>query len=56
VATTFVAVLLALLVTGTLSARLSDSDPRRAVPRIVVGGMFAMLLTYAVGFAIGSTF
>ncbi|MGX1809565.1 VIT1/CCC1 transporter family protein [Nocardia sp. NPDC055321] len=46
---TFVAVLVALAVTGTVSARLGRSDPRRAVLRVVVGGALAMAVTYGIG-------
>lgn len=46
---TFVAVLVALAVTGTVSARLGRSDPRRAVVRVVIGGALAMAVTYGIG-------
>lgn len=46
---TFVAVLVALAVTGTVSARLGRSDPWRAVLRVVVGGALAMAVTYGIG-------
>jgi vacuolar iron transporter family protein len=50
---TFVAVLVALAVTGSLSARFSGGSRRRAVARLVVGGALAMLATYAVGHLVG---
>ncbi|MFE6859551.1 VIT family protein [Nocardia sp. NPDC057668] len=46
---TFVAVLVALAVTGTVSSRLGRSDPRRAVLRVVIGGALAMAVTYGIG-------
>ena len=50
---TFVAVLLALVLTGTISARLGGAGKRRAVIRLVVGGALAMTVTWAVGFLLG---
>jgi VIT1/CCC1 family predicted Fe2+/Mn2+ transporter len=46
---TFVAVLVALVITGTLSARFSRSNAQRAVFRVVVGGALAMVITYGIG-------
>ncbi|WP_280341019.1 VIT1/CCC1 transporter family protein [Nocardia neocaledoniensis] len=46
---TFVAVLVALALTGSLSARLGGSRRGRAVLRVVVGGALAMAVTYAIG-------
>ncbi|MFC9897408.1 VIT family protein [Nocardia sp. NPDC127579] len=46
---TFVAVLLALAATGSISARLGGSAPSRAVLRVVVGGAVAMAVTYGIG-------
>lgn len=46
---TFAAVFLALLLTGTLSAYVGGSSKRLAAVRVVVGGLLAMLITYAVG-------
>ena len=51
---TFVAVLLALALTGGLSARIGASDVRRAVIRIVVGGAAGMALTYGIGAVFGT--
>lgn len=45
----FLAVLGALVVTGTLSAELGGARKRRAVMRVVLGGAIAMLVTYGIG-------
>ncbi|HEX8498489.1 MAG TPA: VIT family protein [Actinomycetales bacterium] len=50
---TFVAVLLALLLTGWLSARLGQSDMARALRRNVFGGAIAMGVTYGIGMLVG---
>jgi VIT1/CCC1 family predicted Fe2+/Mn2+ transporter len=50
---TFVAVLIALGITGWISARLGGADPVRATKRVVVGGAIAMAITYAIGLAMG---
>ncbi|HEY6595425.1 MAG TPA: VIT family protein [Asanoa sp.] len=52
---TFVAVLLALAITGAVSAWLSAASTRRAVARLVVGGALAMAVTYGIGQLIGSS-
>jgi VIT1/CCC1 family predicted Fe2+/Mn2+ transporter len=46
---TFVAVLVALTLTGVLSARLGGSPVRSAVVRLVAGGTLAMLVTFGIG-------
>ncbi|MGW6427177.1 VIT1/CCC1 transporter family protein [Nocardia sp. NPDC055053] len=46
---TFAAVLIALAVTGSVSARLGGSHRGRAVLRVVIGGALAMAVTYAIG-------
>ncbi|TQF74806.1 VIT family protein [Rhodococcus spelaei] len=46
---TFVAVLVALALTGSLSARLGGSKRGRAILRVVLGGAMAMIVTYAIG-------
>ncbi len=51
---TFVVVLVALALTGWLSAVLGGSSRRTAVVRLVVGGAIAMAVTYGVGVAVGS--
>ena len=50
---TFAAVLVALGVTGWLSARLGGADPMRATQRVVLGGALAMAITYAIGNLVG---
>lgn len=50
---TFAAVLLALALTGTISARLGGSGTSRAVVRILVGGALAMLVTFGIGQLVG---
>jgi VIT1/CCC1 family predicted Fe2+/Mn2+ transporter len=51
---TFVAMLVALVVTGSVSARLGGSARRQAVIRVVVGGALAMAITYGIGRLVGS--
>ena len=51
---TFAAVLIALALTGALSARLGGSDVRRAVVRVVVGGALGLAFTYGVGHLFGT--
>jgi len=51
---TFLVVLLALLVTGWLSAYLGDSPRRPAIFRLVVGGALAMAVTFGVGYLFGA--
>ncbi len=53
-AVTFVAMVLALALTGSVSARLGGADPKRAVIRVVVGGALAMAITYGIGRLIGT--
>ena len=55
IAVTFVAVLVALAVTGGISARLGRARRGRAVARVVVGGAIAMIVTYAIGRLLGVT-
>ena len=50
---TFVAVLLALAITGWMSARLGGADPMLATRRVVIGGALAMVVTYAIGRLVG---
>jgi vacuolar iron transporter family protein len=50
----FVAVLIALALTGTISARLGGSDVRRAVLRVIVGGALGLAFTYGVGHLFGT--
>ena len=51
---TFVAVLIALTVTGYLSATVGGASRRRAILRIVLGGAGAMIATYIVGHLFGT--
>ena len=51
---TFLAVLVALGLTGAMSARLGGSDVRRAVLRVVIGGALGLAFTYAVGNLFGT--
>lgn len=50
---TFGAVLVALALTGTISARLGGAGSTRAVSRILLGGALAMLVTFGVGQWVG---
>jgi vacuolar iron transporter family protein len=51
---TFTAVLIALGLTGALSARLGESNIRRAVLRLVIGGALGLAFTYGVGHLFGT--
>jgi VIT1/CCC1 family predicted Fe2+/Mn2+ transporter len=51
---TVVSVVIALALTGWTSAKFGYSSPRRAVLRNVLGGLFAMAVTYAIGSALGT--
>ena len=48
-----VAVILALVLTGVLSARLGGMGPGRQVARNVIGGVLAMVVTYGIGSLVG---
>jgi VIT1/CCC1 family predicted Fe2+/Mn2+ transporter len=50
---TIVSVVVALAITGRTSARLGDAPVARAVARNVVGGLVAMIITYAIGSLVG---
>lgn len=50
---TVVAVLLSLILTGTLSARAGQANKTRAALRVVIWGIGAMAITYAIGHLIG---
>ena len=54
VVVTFVAVTVALALTGFVSARLGEAPPRRAVLRNMAGGLFAMIVTFLVGSLLGT--
>jgi VIT1/CCC1 family predicted Fe2+/Mn2+ transporter len=51
---TFVAVLVALTITGYLSATFGKASRRHAILRIVIGGAIAMAVTYGVGHLFGT--
>ena len=51
---TVVAVLLALVITGLLSAGLGGAPKGRALVRNVVGGGLALAITYVIGHAVGA--
>ena len=55
VPTTFVAVLIALGLTGTISATLGGAGKRRAVVRLVAGGALALAVTWALGLLLGTS-
>ncbi len=44
-----IAVVFALAITGTLSALFGDANIKRAVIRVVLGGIFAMAVTFSIG-------
>jgi VIT1/CCC1 family predicted Fe2+/Mn2+ transporter len=50
---TVVAVVIALAVTGSVSARLGKAPVARAVVRNIAGGMLAMAVTYLLGGLVG---
>jgi vacuolar iron transporter family protein len=52
---TFVAVLMALAITGAVSARLGGARITPAIARLVVGGAAAMAITYGIGTLVGAT-
>lgn len=49
----FVAVLIALIITGMVSANLGGAKKLRATIRVVIGGIIAMLVTFGVGTLFG---
>ncbi|WP_413232551.1 VIT family protein [Mycolicibacterium sp. 120266] len=51
---TVVAVLIALAITGSVSARLGGAPRGRAVVRNIVGGGLALAITYAIGLFVGT--
>lgn len=52
---TFVAVLVALAATGTISAKIGGSAPGRAAIRLVIGGALALAATWLIGTLLGTT-
>ena len=53
IVTTFIAVIVALAVTGWLSAWIGGAPRARAVTRVVVGGALALAVTWAIGSLLG---
>lgn len=51
--TTFIAVVVALVITGYISATLGESPRRKAIARVVVGGVVALAVTYTIGDLLG---
>ena len=50
---TLVSTVLALMVTGGISAALSEGSATRSVVRLIVGGALAMSITYGLGYLFG---
>jgi len=50
----FIAVIVALAITGTLSARVGGSNKMVATIRVVIGGIIAMAITFGIGKIVGS--
>lgn len=46
---TFISVLIALIITGVISAKIGQANILRAVIRVVSGGILAMIVTYSIG-------
>lgn len=46
---TFAGVVIALIATGTLSAHAGGANKTKATARVVIGGILAMLVTFAIG-------
>jgi VIT1/CCC1 family predicted Fe2+/Mn2+ transporter len=53
---TVAAVLVALILTGYLSAKISGAPWLQSIGRVVTGGLLAMAITYFIGSLFGSTF
>lgn len=52
---TFAAVLAALVLTGTISARIGGSSKRLGTIRVVLGGAIALAVTFGIGALLGTT-
>jgi VIT1/CCC1 family predicted Fe2+/Mn2+ transporter len=50
-----VVVVLALILTGSVSVRLGDAPRARAIARNVAGGLIAIAVTYGIGTLVGHT-
>ncbi len=46
---TFISVIIALIITGTLSAYVGGANKMRATIRVVLGGVIAMIITFGIG-------
>lgn len=46
---TFIAVIIALIITGSLSAHAGGAKKLKAVTRVVLGGVLAMIITFGIG-------
>lgn len=55
IATTVIAVTVALVATGYYSASVGNASKVRAISRIVIGGLIAMAITYFIGNLFGTT-
>ena len=53
-ATTFIAAVIALCFTGYWSATVGGASRRKAMRRVVIGGILAMLITYGIGHLFGT--
>lgn len=53
IATTFIAVIVALAITGWLSAWIGGSPKTRAIVRLVIGGTLALAVTWGIGAFLG---
>jgi VIT1/CCC1 family predicted Fe2+/Mn2+ transporter len=51
---TFIAVLIALIITGSLSAYVGGASKMKATIRVVCGGVLAMLITFGIGKVFGT--
>lgn len=50
---TFVSVIVALTITGYISAKLGGTSILKSILRVVIGGVIAMLITYGIGMLFG---
>ena len=51
---TVIAVIIALFITGYFSAHVGGANKVRAIARVIVGGLLAMVITYVVGMIFGA--
>lgn len=49
----FISVIVALIITGALSAKAGDANITKAIIRVVTGGAIAMIVTYGIGRLVG---